>query len=505
MSGAAKREGVEGKLEGASAELDQAATFGSLPLLKKERIWSGWDYSWVNLSLAIATWAFLVGGSTALLVGFQDGIAAMVIGNAIGLGIMVPAATAASARFGVEQYTILRPVFGLIGVGVLVFTVILVTEMGWSSLLAIMVGRAVTQVANGAAGTDFGSGSFLVTAVGLVAILIAWLILSRGPVTIGKLNRFVAPGLVLVTVFMLFFLVANTSWEALFAAEPLAPFEESQLNFMLAVEFNVAVGFSWYPVMGSMARMTRSPKAALWPAFTGLIVGTLVAQIVGMAAALTLGDSDPTVWMLPLGGPILGAFMLLFISFANITSMSSIVYSTVLAIRQASGNLLGRVPWPLLCGAFFVLPAILTFFPDFMYQQFMVFVTISGAFLAAMCGAILADYFVLRRQWVRLPDLYKLRGDSAYHFTGGVNWAGIASVVVGAAFYLWIYNPVTLETHPLFLLLTASAPATVLSGGVYLLFAQLLYRRRGVGAFADKAGDGATSSTTQHTTTRKGV
>ncbi|MET1153212.1 cytosine permease [Arthrobacter sp.] len=476
--------------------MDQAATYGSLPLLKRERIWSGWDYTWVNVSLAIATWAFLVGGSTALLVGFQDGIAAMIIGNAIGLGIMVLASTAASQRYGVEQYTILRPVFGLIGVGVLVFTVILITEMGWSSLLAIMVGRAVTQVANATAGTDFGSGSFLVTVVGLLAVLLAWFILSRGPVAIGKLNKFVAPGLVAVTVFMMFFLVANTSWDQLFAAGPLAPFEDSQLNFMMAVEFNVAVGFSWYPVMGSMARMTRKPKAALWPAFSGLLIGTLVAQIVGMAAALTLGDSDPTVWMVPLGGPLLGAFMLLFISFANITSMSSIVYSTVLAIRQASGNLLGRVPWPVLCASFFVLPGILTFFPDFMYDQFMIFVTISGAFLSAMCGAILADYFVLRRQRVSLPDLYRYRGESTYHFTGGINWAGMAAVAIGAAFYLWVYNPATLETQPLFLLLTASLPATVIAGIAYLALSHVLYRVRGVGGFDLQADTGTSTALT---------
>lgn len=479
----------------ASKEVDQASTFGSLPLLMRERIWSGWDYTWVNLSLAIATWAFLVGGSTALLVGFQDGIAAMVIGNAIGLGLMIPAATAASQRYGVEQFTILRPVFGIVGVGFLVFTVILVTEMGWSSLLAIMVGRAVTQVGNSALGTEFGSGSIMVTVISLLAIVVAWLILSRGPVAIGRLNKFIAPGLVAVTVFMLFFLVSNTSWSALMDAAPLAPFEDGQLNFMLAVEFNVAVGFSWYPVMGSMARMTRKPKAALWPAFIGLLVGTLVAQIVGMAAALTLGDSDPTLWMLPLGGPLLGVFMLLFISFANITSMSSIVYSTVLAIRQASGNALGRVPWPLLCAAFFVLPAVLTFFPNFMYDKFMVFVTISGAFLAAMCGAIIADYFVLRRQRVVLEDLYRYRQDSGYHFTAGVNWAGIVSVVAGATFYLWVYNPITLQTQPLFSLVTASLPATVIAAVFYLLLAQLLYRSRNMGAFHTDGRDASALST----------
>ncbi|MBJ2119511.1 cytosine permease [Arthrobacter sp. MSA 4-2] len=462
-------------------------SLGSLPLLLRERIWNGSDFTGVNISLAIATWAFLVGGSTALLVGFQQGIAAMVIGNAIGLGFMILASVVASQRYGVEQYTILRPVFGLVGVGILVFTVILITEMGWSSLLAIMVGRAVTQVSNSTFNTDFGPESLMVTFFALVAIAISWWILSRGPVTIGRFNKFIAPGLIVVTVFLMIFLVLNTSWDALLTAAPLAPFEDDRLNFALAVEFNAGVGVSWYPVMGSLARLTRTPRAALWPSYGGLLGATLIAQIVGMAAALTLGDSDPTVWMLPFGGPLLGAFILLFIAFANITSTSSIVYSTVLAIRQASGNLLSRVRWAWLCAAFFVLPAILAFFPGFMYERFMVFVTLSGAFLAPMCGAIIADYFVLRRQRVELEELYRHRSDSAYHFSGGINWAGLGAVAAGAFFYLVIYNPVTLTTLPVFSYITASLPSAIVGAVVYYVLARVLYVRRGIGGYAPAA------------------
>lgn len=470
--------------ETSAADAGDTASLGSLPLLRHERIWNGTDFTGVNISLAIATWAFLVGGSTALLVGFQQGIAAMVIGNAIGLGFMILASVVASQRYGVEQYTMLRPVFGLVGVGFLVFTVILITEMGWSSLLAIMVGRAVTQVSNSTFSTEFGPESLMVTFFALVAIAVSWWILSRGPVTIGRLNKFIAPGLIVVTLFLMVFLVLNTSWEALFTAGPLAPFEDQRLNFALAVEFNVGVGVSWYPVMGSLARLTKTPRAALWPSYGGLLGATLIAQIVGMAAALTLGDSDPTVWMLPFGGPILGAFILLFIAFANITSTSSIVYSTVLAIRQASGNLLSRTRWSLLCAAFFVLPAILAFFPGFMYMRFMTFVTLSGAFLAPMCGAIIADYFLLRRQRVVLEDLYRHRADSAYHFHGGVNIAGLAAVAAGAVFYLVIYNPVTLTALPVFSYITASFPAAIVGGLVYYALARVLYVRRGIGGYA---------------------
>ena len=223
--------------------------FGTFPLLKQERSWSALDFTWVNTALAIATWAFLVGGSTALLVGFEAGVAAMLIGNAIGLCFMVLASVVASQRWGSEQYMLLRGAFGVVGVGAVVFTVILITEMGWSSLLAVMAGRATSQVASTMAGVDLGQYGPVVTIGGLVAIAIAWWVLSRGPVTIGRFNAIIAPGLAVITVVMMVFLVVNTSWDALLTASPIAPFEDETLNFMVAVEFNVGVGVSWYPVI----------------------------------------------------------------------------------------------------------------------------------------------------------------------------------------------------------------------------------------------------------------
>lgn len=458
--------------------LSSEHVFGTFPLLKNERTWSAVDFTWVNTALAIATWAFLVGGSTALLVGFVDGIAAMLIGNAIGLCIMVLASVVASQRWGSEQYTLLRGAFGVVGVGILVFTVILITEMGWSSLLAVMAGRATSQVASTIAGVEFDQYGPLVTVGGLVAILLAWWVLSRGPVTIGRFNAIIAPGLAIITVVMMVFLVVNTSWGSLIDAAPLAPFDNELLNFMVAVEFNVGVGVSWYPVMGSLARMTRTRKAAVWPAYGGLLIATLIAQLVGMAAALTLGDSDPTVWMVPFGGAVLGVAVLIFIAFANITSMSSIVYSTILAIRQSSGRMLARVPWKVLTAAFFVLPAIMTFFPQFMYEQFIIFVTLSGAFLASVCGVALADYFLLRKQRVDLRELHLAQRGTLYRFRGGINWAGLIALVAGAAIYLWLYNPITLETQPAFLIMTASLPAAVAAAVVYLALNALIYRKR---------------------------
>ena len=453
------------------------------PLRKSERIWSGWDFTWVNLSLAIATWAFLTGGATVLLVGFAEGLAAMVIGQSIGLGIMLLGSVILSQRLGVEQYRTLRTVFGTVGVAIMVLTVVLITEMGWSSLLGVMFGRAFAQITNQVFGTELASGGTVVVVFALLAILGAWILLSRGPLAISKINRFVGPGLLVVVAFMMIMIMTQHSWDDLLAAQPIDPFEDERMNFAIAIEFNLGTGLSWWPVMGALARLTRSPKAAVWPAFGGLFIGTLVASACGMAAALLLGDSDPTSWMVPLGGPVLGVLTLLFIGFANVTSTASIAYSTVLALKLATGRLLDRVRWPVLCAMFLALPAVASCFPDFMMGQFMTFVSLSGAFIAAICGVIIADSLVLRRQSVSLRGLYSEGHASPYRFHGGVNIAAALAVAIGTAVYLWIYNPVTFATQDLIGITTASLPATIAAGLVYLPLCWFFNLRTGKGGY----------------------
>lgn len=456
------------------AAVRQAGTFGSFPVLKNERVWGFGDFTWVNISLAIATWAFLVGGATALMVGFGEGILAMIIGNVAGVIIMLLATTVISSRYGVEQYTVLRSIFGFGGVALIFFTVITFTEVGWSALLGAMFGRATAQVSNEVFGTAIDPNSILVTVFALVCILAAWALVAKGPVTIKAFNRVVAPGLTLVIIGLIIFLFTQTTWTDLMAAPALAPFEDPRLNFALAVEFNLGVAFSWWPIMGSLGRLTKSPQASLWPAFIGLAIVTIIAQLVGMASALTLGNWDPTVWLVAAGGPVLGVLALMFIAFANITSLASIVYSNTLALRQASGKLFANTRWEVLAAIFLVPAAIVSFFPGLLYDQFLLFVTFSGAFLSAVCGTVIADYFVLRKQRINLGALYAPGSKSRYHFHGGFNLAAMISSLAGVGTYLWLYNPMTLETEPLFNWMTASVPAVVVAFVLHLLLTPLL-------------------------------
>ncbi|MGW0469020.1 hypothetical protein ACWDX6_27745 [Streptomyces sp. NPDC003027] len=185
---------------------------------------------------------------------------------------------------------------------------------GWNAVLAIMFGRAVTHALNTVFATDFDpSGPMMIgmSLLALLALLSAWLILIRGPVSLEWVNKIVAPGLAVMAVVMLIVLTSSDAGNNLGAAAPLAAFGDARFDFAVALELSFATGFSWWSIMGDLARLTRTPRSAFWPNLIGIFLASAVAGMVGTIAALVLGEVDPTVWMVPLGGAALGVLALI--------------------------------------------------------------------------------------------------------------------------------------------------------------------------------------------------
>jgi NCS1 family nucleobase:cation symporter-1 len=54
-----------------------------------------------------------------------------------------------------------------------------------------------------------------------------------------------------------------------------------------------------------------------------------------------------------------------------------------------------------------------------------------GCFLGPMIGVFTADYYIVRKQKLKLSDLYRGNSDSIYWFWHGINWRGITAWVCG--------------------------------------------------------------------------
>lgn len=250
----------------ARAGVQHDALNDCLPLLAEDRKWGLFDFVWVQSGLAIATWAFLFGGVSALFVGFTDGLWTMFVGNCLGAVVMMMASAIMTCKWGTEHFVMQRAIYGALGVLVLVVGLIAPFILGWTTILALMFGRASVQAVNYVAGSSFAGDFAAVTMIAIGALLFGWLIVSNGEKAVRILNRFVAPGLIAMSAILLATIFTQKSFAEILAAAPIQPADDRATNLMLAIELNIAAGAGWWCAVGNIARGARTQRAATWAA-----------------------------------------------------------------------------------------------------------------------------------------------------------------------------------------------------------------------------------------------
>ena len=74
-------------------------------------------------------------------------------------------------------------------------------------------------------------------------------------------------------------------------------------------------------------------------------------------------------------------------------------------------------------------------FPWEILNNLFVFLGYYGAFLSAIGGIMVADYYVIRGRKVNVPELFNPQGQ--YRYTGGVNVAGMLAWIVAGGLAAW--------------------------------------------------------------------
>tara|TARA_R110002110_G_scaffold103598_26_gene261962 strand:- start:9939 stop:11363 length:1425 start_codon:yes stop_codon:yes gene_type:complete len=474
-------------MEENASEFRAAAERGDAPLLPTERLWGFWEFAYANTALAIATWAFLIGGAVGLFVGTKEGIAAIVIGNIIGVVVTGIATCAPAGKYGVEQFVALRSQFGTQGSRLVYVLAVVFLTMGWLAVLAMMFGRSIDGLTSIVSNTEASPTGIKMTIAASGAIVLAWFIVAKGPTSIKLFNMVVSPALALLMAWMLYLLLSRNSFADLMAMQALdPPFEDKTLNFIIAIEVNLAAGFSWWPYIGNLARLTKNERTAIWPNVIGIFGAATLGEIVGLLAAVALGESDPTVWMTQIGGLTVGLIALGFVAFANITSMANILYTSIVGLRQIGTSGLRTLRWDVIVGAFCIVPLLLVLAYPGMYDGFFIFLVWTSALNSALAGIGIADYFFLRGQKLDLRGLYAAHDQSPYRFASGFNPAGLIALLTGFLVYVLIFNPQTLESAAVFKYLTASIPSCLAAGLVHYVLTKAIAAPRGWGAYPKK-------------------
>ncbi|WEL53494.1 cytosine permease [Pseudomonas kermanshahensis] len=465
-------------------EFRLAAERGDTPLLPGERVWGFWGYAYANSALAVATWVFLIGGATALFVGPLQGIAAIIIGNIIGVVLAASSTCLPCGKYGVEQFTFLRSMFGLNGSRLVYILSVVILTMGWLAVLGLMCGRALDNLETLVQHSQPDSNDWLVTAGALLAIVLAALVAMRGPDMIRRLSAVIAPSLILIMLALMYFISRRYSFDELLAMPPLQPpFENPHVNFMIAVEINIAAGFSWWPYIGNLSRLCSNQRTAFWPNLVGIFGAASLGESVSLFAATTLGSSDPTAWMRLAGGMTFGVIALSFLALANLTGMVNILYTAVIGLRQLAGERLRSLGWGMLIGLFCIIPVVIVVCLPGIYDGFFIFLVWTSALNSALAGIGIADYFFLRKQRLNLRHLYAEQSGSPLRFCKGFNPIALLALVAGFAVYVVVFNPQTLAHTDFFTFATASLPSCLLAGLVHYGLTRLLATRLGWGGY----------------------
>lgn len=446
----------------------------SLPLPLKERNWNGFVLGAVCTTAGIATWSFVVGGTSASYLDAKMGVAAMLAGGLIGQFLISLATIPPSTKFGIETVISTKPQLGSRGSYLALFMQYC-TALGWNCVLMLFFGRSASSILEilGLISAEAKAG--WATGISAAGVVLVWLMVSRGANSLQKVGPVVAISISLMAVWLLVLLLQDYGISEISAAEPLAPTSDELLNYTSVVELLIVSTWGWWSYMGGMVRMVDSARKAILPSMLGLGVAWVLVAAISLYSTLVTGEPDPAVWAPMIAGEVGGIAVLLFIAFANLGSTLVGAFVASLGVSQIP-KVGGTLSWRVISGLV-LLPMLLVslFFAEPFsnnVDQFMAFI---GLMIAPMVGIQIADWHVLRRgKTLRVSGLYQQSQASCYWYLGGFNPAGIIALALGSVTYQLLLDPVTYEPRSsLFKYVTASLPALVVAAVVYSLLSML--------------------------------
>ncbi|MDO4545110.1 MAG: cytosine permease [Bacillota bacterium] len=437
------------------------------------------DSSLVNTGYGIATWCFLTGGLLASIVSFKVAVVTALVGNVVGTLLVALAVSIISHKYGIDTYSSIGVFFGKIGMKI-VFAVFIITNLGWVVVLGSMCARSSHSLSDAITGSTMPAWG--ITILTIVAVAIMWFIVYKGPAALKMMNRIMVPGLCICMLIMIIALISKNSFADIWNAEAMAPYPSKTVNIILALELNIGAGISWWPGIGALGRLNKTATTTVWGNMIGLAFAPVLVALLSAASAYTVGSSDPTEWMIPLGGIGFGALALFFVILANLSSGSYAFYNTCLGLKNY--NVFANRKWIVVTACFLVPVIVLCFFQDFVYGNYQMLLNFSVAIFGPMSIIQILDYYVFRRKHIDLRALYDTTSSSDMRYNGGGNWGGIIILAISIIIYCVILNPATWAYASIFPYVSAFIPSCAFALVAYYLYGKFYLQRKGVGGFA---------------------
>ena len=345
---------------------------------------------WFGAAVSIAE---ILTGTYLAPLGFQKGLAAILLGHVIGC-LMMFCAGLIGGKMRKSAMETVKYSFGQKG-GILFAFLNVLQLVGWTAIM----------IYDGALAADgvMHTGAWVWCLV-IGALIVLWI--AVGVTNLGRINTIAMAALFILTLLLcrvIFFGGAGAA----------ADMSGDAMSFGAAVELSVAMPLSWLPVISDYTREAAKPVKAT---AASVIVYGLVScwmYVIGMGAAIYTGESDIAVIMMKAG---LGIAALLIVIFSTVTTTFLDAYSAGVSAEsifaKLKGNHVGIVVTVIGTIAAILFP--MDDITDFLY--------LIGSVFAPMIAVQIADVFVLRRQ----------------REAGEFDWINLAVWLVGFVVYRWL-------------------------------------------------------------------
>jgi nucleobase:cation symporter-1, NCS1 family len=348
---------------------------------------------------------------------------------------------APSLKYGVPYPVVARMSFGVVGAN-LAAVVRGIVGIVWYGVQTYFASKAVevlvVTLVPGAQALREG-GFVGLSPLGWASFLFMWLfqllIFLNGMETIRKFIDFCGPAVYLVMFALAIWVVSQTGLSSL-SLQLAPPAAGSSAGHMASAAMLIVAYFAALLLnFGDFSRFAKDRRAMIVGNFLGLpvnfVVFAIITVIVTAGTVKVFGEAimDPVRIVEKIGNPwivVLGSLTFIVATMginivANFVSPAyDIANLNPKRISFRIGGLIASILSVLVCPWLFVSSS----------QAITIFVSIFGAVLGPMFGIIVADYYLVKRQQVRLEDLYTTSPSGPLYYRGGWNGAALAALAL---------------------------------------------------------------------------
>ncbi|MFN8233834.1 MAG: cytosine permease [Actinomycetota bacterium] len=396
------------------------------PIPEADRDSTGWRQFWIWAGANIAPINWILGALGIVLgLGLLETILIVVLGNLIGCAIFA-ACTVMGHKTAVNQMVLSRSALGRRG-GYLSSWMQFLMTMAWigvNTYFPVLLAMGIL----GHFGVDdtFAMRFIVVTVIMIIQVFIG----VYGFYLIQAFEKYTVPvmfGIFLLMSFLAWSRKGIVDWGLTSQLTGAARF--SSITGLITAT-GVGWGISWVTWASDYSRFvpkTVSSKKVFWYSYLGLFIPTVWLAILGATIASRDATTDPARLVSDVFGGFVAILVMLLVLHGPIATNILNVYSSALAAKSA-GIRLSRRTLGIMAGVVGYLVT-LWFLKDAdfasKFDSWMVGLVL---WMSPWVGVVLADFYLVRKKKIDVPQLYADPQSSIY---GDVNWVGILAFPIG--------------------------------------------------------------------------